>query len=228
MTTQTETHLTVSVSGVSAESTVDNILEAAARALSRHGARKLSMSDICLEAQVSRGTLYRYFSSKDDVLEALGQHVLVGIRQALQDAVDAEPALDRRVRIVLEALYHLGESAPYAGSMVASEPGFALSFFSRSMPTYVSILDEFLAPALLDVPAVAEGRLTTAQVSELLERLVLSTWLLRDPADTRVLERVAASWDALVRASGRPVLRAVAPLDDEPAAAEGEGGPVAT
>jgi AcrR family transcriptional regulator len=190
---------------------VGNILDGAARALGRHGARKLSMSDICAEAQVSRGTLYRYFSSRDEVLEALSQHVLSGVRKTLQSAVAEQPALEARIRVVLEALYRLGEAAPYASSMVASEPGFALSFFSRSMPTYVSILEEFIAPALSEVPAVQEGRLTTAQVAELLERLVLSTWLLRDPADTRVLERVAATWDALVRATvpGERALRAV-------------------
>ena len=45
--------------------TVNRILDGALRALARRGLRKLSMSDICEEAGISRGTLYRYFKSKD-------------------------------------------------------------------------------------------------------------------------------------------------------------------
>lgn len=53
-------------------STKHRILMATAEALSRSGQTKLSLSEVALQAGVSRPTLYRWFASKDDLLDAFG------------------------------------------------------------------------------------------------------------------------------------------------------------
>jgi AcrR family transcriptional regulator len=51
----------------------DRILDAAQRLVLRTGARKLSLSDVATLARVSRPTIYRYFVSKEDLIDAMGK-----------------------------------------------------------------------------------------------------------------------------------------------------------
>ena len=53
-------------------STRERILAATAEVLGRNGMTKLSISEVALQAGVSRPTLYRWFESKDDLLTAFG------------------------------------------------------------------------------------------------------------------------------------------------------------
>ena len=51
-------------------STRQRILAATAEVLGRNGMTKLSLSEVALQAGVSRPTLYRWFDSKRDLLDA--------------------------------------------------------------------------------------------------------------------------------------------------------------
>src|SRR3546814_289657 len=68
------------------------ILDGALRAISEMGARRLSMRDISDASGVSRGTLYRYFSSREEVLAAVSEFVCVnfedGVRAVGRDIAD--------------------------------------------------------------------------------------------------------------------------------------------
>jgi AcrR family transcriptional regulator len=63
------------------------ILEATLKVLARTGVSRLSLSDVAVTAGVSRPTLYRWFSSKEALLEAFGlyeqQRYDAGIAQAV-------------------------------------------------------------------------------------------------------------------------------------------------
>ncbi|MGV8987689.1 MAG: TetR/AcrR family transcriptional regulator [Cypionkella sp.] len=65
----------------------DQILEGAHRIFSRMGYDAASMNDITREAQVSKGTIYVYFSSKEELFEALIERergvLFAGIESAL-------------------------------------------------------------------------------------------------------------------------------------------------
>ncbi len=69
-----------------------SILEAARRVFTRQGYSSTRMIDVAVDARVGKGTLYEYFSSKDDLFSTL---VLVVMRDALetlgQHTVDADP-----------------------------------------------------------------------------------------------------------------------------------------
>jgi AcrR family transcriptional regulator len=55
-------------------STRHRILVATAEVLARSGQTKLSLSEVALQAGVSRPTLYRWFASKQELLDAFGIH----------------------------------------------------------------------------------------------------------------------------------------------------------
>jgi AcrR family transcriptional regulator len=50
------------------------ILDAAATCFARRGFHQTTMQDICGEAELSPGAVYRYFRSKEEIIEAMGQH----------------------------------------------------------------------------------------------------------------------------------------------------------
>jgi AcrR family transcriptional regulator len=182
---------------VPTSSTVETIVAGAARALARRGVGKLSMSDICTEAGVSRGTLYRYFKSKDEVLEALARHVMSGMATALDEAVAAKPALEDRLRVVLATMAELSNRMPYTNAVVEAEPGFAMDFFRRSMPGFRAILEPVLEPALRISPPVTSGLLSVGDLCELFERLVLSTYLVHTPSAHLLPGLASEMWDSL-------------------------------
>jgi AcrR family transcriptional regulator len=191
-------------------STVEQILEGAAHALARRGATKLFMSDICDEAGVSRGTLYRYFKSKEDVLEALSQHVVLSMRSILEEAVAKNPDPDERIRVVLEAMVSFGDRLPYTRAIVEAEPGFALDFFQRTMGTHVGILVDVLGPAVTEAPPVQAGVMTPRQLAEILQRVALSAYLIPSSDSQRLARTFAATWTALLDAHREQPAGAVA------------------
>lgn len=64
------------VSAEHKEAVRDRLLEATRRCLTRKGYEGTTVRDIAAEAGVSIGTLYNYFASKEDLIEALSEHVL--------------------------------------------------------------------------------------------------------------------------------------------------------
>ena len=73
----------------------DRILEAARRLVLRTGARKLSLSDVATLAGVSRPTIYRYFASKEDLIDALGTHERRRFDAAMERAMSGVTGIAR-------------------------------------------------------------------------------------------------------------------------------------
>lgn len=70
------------------------ILDAARRCFVRNGFHRTSMQDVFTEADRSAGAVYRYFSSKDDMILAVANQNLTDVTEALRCAVrsgDVEP-----------------------------------------------------------------------------------------------------------------------------------------
>lgn len=182
--------------------TVARILNGALLALARRGVDKLSMSDVCSAAGISRGTLYRYFTSKEELLQAIGGHVRDGIQQQLDLAVEERPDLDARVEVVVDTIVHYGEAHPEAGQVLALEPGFGLNFIRGVFPEFVTLVEELLAPALESSPAVQSGLLTTGELSELILRAAASTVFI-PPADVDDVRRAITALPCLHTAKAR-------------------------
>lgn len=66
------------------------ILRAALRCFSRNGLHATSMKDICRAANLSPGAVYRYFESKEKIVEALADMAGERIYAFLESAADEE------------------------------------------------------------------------------------------------------------------------------------------
>lgn len=74
----------------------DQILTAAEKMLAETGFQGLSMKKLADEAGVAAGTIYRYFSDKDDLLETLRHRVVQSIADAVQANIhDAMPLKEK-------------------------------------------------------------------------------------------------------------------------------------
>jgi TetR/AcrR family transcriptional regulator, repressor for uid operon len=163
---------------MAANKTVLRILDATLTTLARRGARKLSMSDVSAQAGISRGTLYNYFTDKEDLLRAIAMHVESVFESAVITAVEKRPGLDVRLQVVMEALADVGRTHPEALQVLAVEPAFGIDFLRQIFPQFLAILEQLLTPALELTPAVRTMGLTSGQLSEMILRIVMSAYLI--------------------------------------------------
>lgn len=114
------------------QSTRRRILAATFVVLARDGRRKLQLSDVAAEAGVSRPTLYRYFGSKDGLLEAFGLYEQdnfdSGIAAAMAGLTGAD-RLDAALRFIVEF-----QSTYSLGSLADIEPEHVLHQMKRVLP----------------------------------------------------------------------------------------------
>ncbi|MEU6083697.1 TetR/AcrR family transcriptional regulator [Streptomyces sp. NPDC047108] len=67
------------------------ILDGAARCFARNGFHATSMQDVLREAGLSAGAVYRYFSSKEELIEAIADEAFDTIRTAFAEAARESP-----------------------------------------------------------------------------------------------------------------------------------------
>lgn len=138
--------------------TARRILDATAEVLSRHGIRKLSLSAVAAQAGVSRPTLYRWFDSKDKLVEAFSLYELekfeIGMASAIAGLGGAD-RLDAALRFIVEF------QRSYAGArMIDVEPAAVIERMSRVMPVIRARLER-----LLDGPDKAIVAATATRVA---------------------------------------------------------------
>lgn len=77
-----------------AEVRLDELMAATEMLFLAKGVEATTISDIVEQAQVAKGTFYHYFSSKNDMLAALGERYTARFLERLQTAVQACPPQD--------------------------------------------------------------------------------------------------------------------------------------
>ena len=78
-----------------------HILEAAEQCFMRKGFHQTSMKDICTEAGMSAGNLYRYFDDKEAIIEAFATQELTWLRAAIGELPAVEGLVDAIVDTVV-------------------------------------------------------------------------------------------------------------------------------
>ena len=162
--------------------TEERILTAALGLIGRRGVRRLGMLEISEAAGVSRGTLYRYFPSKDHVLAAAADYDERRFSAGLDAVLAVVTAPDEQIAAFIAYAFDFIRSHP-ARSLFESEPGFVLSYLLDHLPSLRSELEERLGDALDALPAVASGALDRAQVADLIVRLFASSWIIPESDD---------------------------------------------
>ena len=123
------------------------LLEAAERHIKAHGPKKLTVSDIAAECGMSQSNAYRFFHSKGDLLEAVGERWFAEIERELADI-----AASRQPPAELEAIMQRcgedgllggrepGEAANLVEAMTARfrDPGQIMRFYDTDSPARVA------------------------------------------------------------------------------------------
>ncbi|OBB07510.1 TetR family transcriptional regulator [Mycobacteriaceae bacterium 1482268.1] len=120
-------------------STRQRILAATAEVLGRNGMTKLSLSEVALQAGVSRPTLYRWFASKRDLLDDFVVWERQYYERAVIQATSGLPAsekLDAALRVIVEYQHS------YPGlRMIDIEPEHVIRRLARVIPLMRSRLE---------------------------------------------------------------------------------------
>lgn len=136
------------------------------------------MSDIASEAGVSVGTLYRYFTNKDQLLASLGDHFVTNLQTVLQQSIDDNPEPADRLEIVVDVMLRFWLENPATLQIGQLEPGFVLAYIKRVSPQLSTVLRQALEPVLDDSAAVLGGLVTLDEVVDLIVRIAFSHYFM--------------------------------------------------
>jgi AcrR family transcriptional regulator len=179
----------------------DQILHGAAQAIARHGISKLGMGDVSSSAAVSRGTLYRYFSNRDELLEHLvareGRHFQEQMLQALAEA----PGGAATVQLALQYAARFAVEHPVLRRIVETDPAFVLTAIRERFRDIRAVIHGPLAPLLAQTEPVRRGAAQTEQLVDWMTRIMISFFLFPDPDPDRMAHDLTAVFSAL---TGKP------------------------
>lgn len=143
-----------------AGSTSDRILAATADVLGRNGMSKLSLSEVALQAGVSRPTLYRWFASKEELLDAFGawerRKFDNGVNQATA-GLRGNERLDAALRFIVDY------QQSYSGvRMIDIEPGHVIGQMTNVVPIMRERLERLISGPRAAVAAATAVRVAVA------------------------------------------------------------------
>ncbi len=176
-------------------STRRRILEATHVVFARCGHRNLQLSDVAAEAKVSRPTLYRYFGSREGLLEAFALYEQdnfdAGIAKAIAGLRGAQ-RLDAALQFIVDFQHSYS-----LGSIVEIEPEHVLSQMKRVIPIMheriarvIPGADSAVAAAAVVRIAVCHYLVDSGTPEQFLAELRLAAGL--DPHRGRVSRRAAS------------------------------------
>ena len=163
------------------------ILVAALAVIGRRGVRRLGMQEVAEAAGVSRGTLYRYFPSKEHVLAAAAEYDGQRFSTGLDDALAAARDPADRITAFMAYSFDFIRTHP-CRPLFESEPGFVMSYLLDNLPSLRAELLEHLADAFDAVPAVACGDLGREQLADVIVRLFAASWIIPQTDDDSLVQ----------------------------------------
>lgn len=142
-------------------STRQRILAATAEVLGHSGMSKLSLSEVAVQAGVSRPTLYRYFADKRELLDVFVVWERRYYERAIAEATAGLPAhekLDAALQVIVE--YQLS----YPGlRMVDIEPDQVIKRLARVLPLMRSRLERLCTGPDAELSAATAVRVAISQ-----------------------------------------------------------------
>jgi AcrR family transcriptional regulator len=177
--------------------TRERILEGAVQALARHGLAKLEMRDVSQSAGVSRGTLYRYFSSREDLLRSLTIREAYRFWESCLAALQQAPEGEERIRLLLlYATRHVREHAALQ-RMLETDPGLVITSIQQQLPAIRGELQRLIGPLLESTQLVQSRIVTVSQLVEWLTRILISSFLIPSPDPAEMLRGLEAIYRLL-------------------------------
>ncbi len=126
------------------------ILAATARCMTRWSVSKTTMADVAVEAGISRATLYRHFSTRDDLLAGLVEHEFTVFFGDLAAFIDGSPDLEQLLVDGLIQANRALEGHELYQRVMATEPHLVLPHLMVASAGIRSLIIDYLRPWLLD------------------------------------------------------------------------------
>lgn len=161
------------------QETERQIVDAAYEAVTVYGITRLSLADVAKRAHLSRQTLYRYFPSKDDLLEAVVAREERRFREQISDATRLAESPEEALQAAIVATLEGVRTHPLIERLLETEPETLIPYLTvgtlpgPSSDRHLARLLERLVP---DMPPNDVRR-----TADVLSRLVTSYVL--DPFD---------------------------------------------
>jgi AcrR family transcriptional regulator len=168
-----------------ATDTRELIIEAAYACFAKHGLQKTTIVDIARRANVSRSTIYEYFSDKGTILEACAEHASEQFYREMSKAMDRGSSLEEKLSCA--AVF-----VSQARRAIASEKYFDEEAISLLLTKDAGVLlrecVDFLAPYLSAAKLTGEVRkdLDVEAAGEWFARILFS--LFSTPSSTRDMD----------------------------------------
>jgi AcrR family transcriptional regulator len=173
-----------------------HILEAAERAFAEHGFESAKLHDISRLAEVSMGTIYAIFPSKEElfrgILDTRGGELLEVARAATQTGGDARAALERLIEAYIDyflAHPHFLRMHLRLGTSWVLGPSLSGEAQVRLWSEIHSLQAELMRRGVAAGAFVAEDPAFLAKVFSALDQVLLADWVasgMRAPRDAVV------------------------------------------
>ncbi|OBG99980.1 TetR/AcrR family transcriptional regulator [Mycobacterium sp. E3247] len=153
-----------------------HILAAARRCFIRNGFHAASMHDLVEEAGMSSGAVYRYFPSKDAVIEAIAAENLKQVVAVIGQSIDDGATPQAAIATVLDFVTHRHGEDGFAAIAVLV---WSEALRNATLATHLrEAIGTALAKLSTDAPTRSDVRLDPAAVADLL-LCVLPGYLMR-------------------------------------------------
>jgi AcrR family transcriptional regulator len=166
----------------------ERILDAARRLVVQTGARRLSLTEVATLAGVSRPSVYRYYQSKEDLLDALGKHEYRRFNSRMHEAVSGLSGIKRLAAAIDVVASFLHDQPPRR--LVDLEPGFVNEQMAQVLPMVTEALVTVLEQC------AAEGFHHAAAADDLaaaIARTALSHYMFPDADAAAVRRQIRAA-----------------------------------
>lgn len=138
-----------------ADATVQKILQASLARIIEYGEGGISMTEICREVGVSRPTIYRYFPTREALLERVFEHILDDYMAKLDAKIAADPNPLHRVNII--ANFAEARLQDGGAQLFHLEPSLVMKLISRSQNRLIAHGEKVFGP-LFDISEALSGR----------------------------------------------------------------------
>jgi AcrR family transcriptional regulator len=185
------------------------LLEAARRVFERQGFIEARVSDIAKEAQVSHGTFYTYFDTKEAVFEAVSHQVIEAMLESMSIAAP-DPDFHGRVRDSVRRFVQayrphstmiglMEQVGTFSPEMRALRLELRDTFVKRTQRGIERMKELGLVDPGLDVEYTAEA------LGAMLEHTCYVWFALHHPFDEkRMIDSLAAVWERALSATSAP------------------------
>ena len=177
--------------------TRERILDGAREAIALHGVAKLGMADICASAGMSRGTLYRYFGSREALLLELSRREAERFRDRVLSAAREAPTPERRLAVLLETAMQQVQEHRALQRLLASDPARVLAAIRAQFTAIRGQLRDILGRDLEALAPVEANVVDPDQLVDWVTRLLVTYYLIPDEDPQRMQRGLAAMHEML-------------------------------